>query len=157
MGHGVLMEIEALMVPRRDAVAAILMDLYVLATALREGAECPRYLPSAAVARRRLLDRMEEVEERRKERVMVEKVGEHEQQDKRGRDDEGKTEDAEKGKGKGGQTKPDPAKGRRWAEVYQYAFSTALTDTVEELQNLQRYTKEICGEVRWEDADDIQT
>ena len=47
---------------RRDAVAAILMNLYVLAGALRSHREVPRYLPSAAVARKRLLDRMMELE-----------------------------------------------------------------------------------------------
>ncbi len=39
---------------------------------------------------------------------------------------------------------------RRWADVYQYAYSKALTDIVEELQEMQRFTKEICGEVEWD-------
>ena len=40
--------------------------------------------------------------------------------------------------------------GRRWADVYQYAFNGALTEIVEQLQELQRYTKDICGEVGWD-------
>jgi hypothetical protein len=47
---------------RRDAVASILMNLYVLAGALRSKRPVPRYLPSAAAARKRLLDRMAEIE-----------------------------------------------------------------------------------------------
>ncbi|KAI5788130.1 hypothetical protein FPQ18DRAFT_53957 [Pyronema domesticum] len=48
---------------RRDAVASILMNLYVLAGALRSKRPVPRYLPSCAAARKRLLDKMKEVEE----------------------------------------------------------------------------------------------
>ena len=47
--------------PRRDAVAVILLNLYILAVALRADRPLPRYLPSAAAARRKLLDRMEVV------------------------------------------------------------------------------------------------
>ena len=36
---------------------------------------------------------------------------------------------------------------RRWADVYHYAFSKALTDIVEQLEQLQRITKTITGEV----------
>ncbi|KAI9800091.1 MAG: hypothetical protein M1825_004273 [Sarcosagium campestre] len=53
---------EALMTRRRDAVASILMTLYVLAGALRSGRPVPAYLPSAAAARKMLLQRMAEVE-----------------------------------------------------------------------------------------------
>lgn len=48
---------------RRDAVASILMNLYVLSGALRTGGKVPRYLPSAAMARKRLLDKMVQVED----------------------------------------------------------------------------------------------
>lgn len=100
--------------PRRDAVAVILMNLYILACALRTDRPVPRYLPSAAAARQRLLDCMEQVEaEQPVDRV--EEVS------------SGKT--------------------RRWADIYHYAYSSALTDIVEQLQRLQRYTKEITGEV----------
>ncbi|MCJ1308124.1 hypothetical protein MMC25_001776 [Agyrium rufum] len=53
---------EELLTLRRDAVAAILMTLYVLAGALRSDRPLPRFLPSAAAARQRLLDGMEKVE-----------------------------------------------------------------------------------------------
>ena len=117
-------------VPRRDAVAVILMDLYVLACALRADRPVPRYLPSAAVARKRLLDRMDVVEAERAGRL-------------EGVDGMGKGKGGEREGGEGG-------KGRRWADVYQYAYSSALTDIVENLQEMQRFTKEVCGEVGWE-------
>ncbi|KAI4204068.1 MAG: hypothetical protein LQ350_001461 [Teloschistes chrysophthalmus] len=103
--------IDSLMSFRRDAVAVILMNLYILASALRADQPVPRYLPSAAAARKRLIDQMEEVEAKHKEDSTVEQRRE-----------------------------------RRWADVYRYAFSSALTDIVEQLQHLQRYTKEITGE-----------
>jgi hypothetical protein len=53
---------ESLLAYRRDAVAAILMNLYVLAGALRGDRPVPRYLPSAALARKKLLDHMAEIE-----------------------------------------------------------------------------------------------
>jgi len=60
----------SLLSSRRDAVASILMNLYVMAGALRMKKPIPRYLPSAAVARKRLLDQMEEAElETEEERV----------------------------------------------------------------------------------------
>ncbi|CZR60988.1 probable BRE4 Protein involved in endocytosis [Phialocephala subalpina] len=49
---------ESLLSYRRDAVATILMNLYVLAGALRGDRPVPRYLPSAALARKALLDHM---------------------------------------------------------------------------------------------------
>ena len=57
--------------PRRDAVASLLMNLYVLAGALRAKRPVPRYLPSAAAARKRLVDRMREVEEEHEEERLV--------------------------------------------------------------------------------------
>ena len=110
---------EMLIGVRRDAVAAILMNLYILASALRSGRPVPRYLPSAAAARKRLLERMEEAE----------------------------AEHASFGK------EPRREKGRRWADVYQYAYSSALADIVEQLQQLQKYTKEITGEVGFDAVD----
>lgn len=96
---------------RRDAVAVILMNLYILASALRTAQPVPRYMPSAAAARKKLIDRMEEVEARQIQ-----------------------TPEAK------------ATEGRRWADVYRYAFSSALTDIVEQLQQLQKYTKEVTGE-----------
>ncbi|MCJ1383123.1 hypothetical protein MMC17_006236 [Xylographa soralifera] len=102
-----------LLAARRDAVAAILMNLYTLAGAIRSNHPVPRYLPSAAHSRRRLLDIMERAE----------------------------AEKASKGK------TVKPNKGRRWADVYRYAYSAALTDIVDQLQQLEYYAKEIVGEV----------
>ncbi|OAQ82216.1 Brefeldin A-sensitivity protein 4 [Purpureocillium lilacinum] len=48
---------------RRDAVASILANLYTLAGALRSQRKVPRYLPSAAAARKRLLLKSAQVEE----------------------------------------------------------------------------------------------
>lgn len=125
--------IAALTVPRRDAVAVILMNLYVLASALRADRPVPLYLPSAAVARMRLLDCMDVVEAEHARRLEA----------------DGKAEGSGEEGGKGfGHVE---GKGRRWADVYQYAFSGALTDIVENLQEMQRYTKEVCGEVGWEE------
>jgi hypothetical protein len=53
---------EKLLAYRRDAVASILGNLYILAGAMKSGRKVPRYLPSAAAARKRLLDKMAEVE-----------------------------------------------------------------------------------------------
>ncbi|OIW25191.1 hypothetical protein CONLIGDRAFT_636270 [Coniochaeta ligniaria NRRL 30616] len=47
---------------RRDAVASILTNLYILAGALRANRKVPKYLPSAALARKRLMDKMIELE-----------------------------------------------------------------------------------------------
>ena len=102
-----------LLAARRDAVASILMNLYIIAGAIRADHTVPRYLPSAAVARRRLLDVMESLEADKATELR----------------------------------KSAPKKGRRWADVYHYAYSTALTDIVEQLQQLEYYTKEIVGEV----------
>ena len=54
---------EALLTYRRDAVAVVLANLYVLSGALRSQRPVPRYLPSAAAARKQLLLRSEEVEQ----------------------------------------------------------------------------------------------
>ncbi|KAM4063051.1 fusaric acid resistance protein-like domain-containing protein [Hirsutella rhossiliensis] len=54
---------EQLLSFRRDAVATILGNLYILAGALRSQRKVPRYLPSAAAARKRLLIKSAEVEE----------------------------------------------------------------------------------------------
>lgn len=120
---------------RRDAAASILMNLYILAGALRAKRPVPTYLPSAAVARKRLLDRMAEIEEENEALAEV---------------------------------RPRLEKTRRWADVYrmslflrfiiylgtdiemiliEYAYSSALTDIVEELEQLQRFTKAITGEM----------
>ena len=106
----------SLLAVRRDAVAVILMNLYVLAGALRSNRPVPRYLPSAANARRRLLDKLEDVEAEQESRS---------------------------------KTFSNPV-GRRWVDVYRYAYSAALTDIVDQLQQLQYYTKQIVGEIGFE-------
>ncbi len=133
----------ALFEVRRDAVAVILLNLYTLACALRSGRPVPRYLPSAAAARRRLLDRMNHVERERNEQ----KGRDNEERDvRRERSEEQQCDGWDDGNGK----EKEKSKGRRWADVYQFAFSEALTEIVEELQKLQQYTKEIVGESGWE-------
>ena len=113
MVYGPAENTTSLLAARRDAVAVILMNLYALAGALQANHPVPHYLPSAAVARRRLLDIMELAE--------AAKASEPRE--------------------------TSPRKGRKWADVYHYAYSAALTDIVEQLQQLEYYTKEIVGEV----------
>jgi hypothetical protein len=115
---------EALLSFRRDAVASILLNLYTLAGALRGNRKVPRYLPSAAAARKKLLDRMAEVE---MEHAKVQTV--------RG-------------------IVPKRGVGRKFAEVYQFAYSQALTQCVEVLEAMQRYTKAICGEEGFDPVDE---
>jgi len=151
----------ALFEVRRDAVAVILLNLYTLACALRSGRPVPRYLPSAAAARRRLLDRMDEVERERsnrrerkeKEREATREVDRERNEQKKGKGEVDKARNEEQTSGgveDGSENGKKKGKGRRWADVYQFAFSEALTEIVEELQNLQQYTKEIVGESGWE-------
>ncbi len=114
---------EALLPFRRDAVAAILLNLYVLSGALRGNRKVPRYLPSAAAARKRLLDRMAEVEiEHANARTVTGIV-------------------------------PKKGVGRKFAEVYQFAYSQALTQCVEVLEAMQKYTESICGEEGFDPVD----
>ncbi|KAI1341158.1 hypothetical protein F5Y15DRAFT_377088 [Xylariaceae sp. FL0016] len=47
---------------RRDAIAAILTNLYILSGALRADRKVPMYLPNAAAARKRLMARMRKLE-----------------------------------------------------------------------------------------------
>ncbi|KAL9047538.1 MAG: hypothetical protein Q9206_006688 [Seirophora lacunosa] len=100
---------------RRDAVAVVLMNLYILASALRANKPIPQYMPSAAAARKRLIVRMEEVEA-----TQPQESGDMGQKD-----------------------------GRRWADVYRFAFSMALTDIVEQLQQMQKCIREVTGEAEF--------
>ncbi|KAL9020644.1 MAG: hypothetical protein Q9185_002092 [Variospora sp. 1 TL-2023] len=100
---------------RRDAVAVVLMNLYILASALRANKPIPQYMPSAAAARKRLMDRMAALEAMSSQES--ENVGQKD--------------------------------GRRWADVYRFAFSAALTDIVEQLQQLQKYIREVTGEAEF--------
>ena len=88
------------------------MDLYVLAGALRSHRPLPKYLPSAAQARRRLLDAMELVEAEKEEAGKVAFHGAH-----------------------------------NWEDVYKFAYSSALTDIVGQVQELEKRTRDIVGVV----------
>ena len=128
--------------PRRDAVAAILMNLYILSCALRANRPVPRYLPGPAAARKKLLDRMEvlEAEEAARRRAveleLLRSVSSEEEGPSAGVGSDG-------GGGEGGKGK------RRWEDVYRYAYSSALTDIVRTVQDIGRWSREIAGEERW--------
>lgn len=117
---------------RRDAVASVLLNLYVLASALRSKRPVPRYLPSAAATRKRLLDKMGEVEA--------------EFHDER----RAKMEREELTKERGAR------KERRWADVYHYAYSAALTDIVGQVELLEKLTKRIEGEMELDAVEHIK-
>lgn len=127
---------------RRDAVASILMNLYILAGALRGKRRVPRYLPSAMVARKRLLDRMEELEM------------EQQEEDRQRGGLDGQDEKSGKSLSLRQERHNAEESGMRFAQVYQFAYSKGLTQCVEHLQRLQKYTKAICGEVGF-DPDDF--
>lgn len=110
---------ESLLSYRRDAVAAILMNLYVLAGALRGDRPVPRYLPSAALARKALLDHMALLESQ----ITV---------------------------------SDSPSRiisNRKWSQIYSYSYSQSLTGCVQQLEQLQKYVKEIVGEQRFDPID----
>lgn len=62
---------------KRDAVAAILANLYIFAGALRSHRKVPRYIPSAAAARRRLLLETQRLEEQMAEGTAIGNLGSH--------------------------------------------------------------------------------
>ncbi|KAI0827786.1 hypothetical protein F5Y06DRAFT_226759 [Hypoxylon sp. FL0890] len=99
---------------RRDAIAAILTNLYVLSGAIRAERKVPKYLPSAAAARKQLLDQMRalEAELTASGRLSADKKSE----------------------------------GRRWAQIYSHSYNESLTGCVEQLEELEKYTKLIVGE-----------
>ncbi|KAK2624732.1 hypothetical protein QTJ16_005925 [Diplocarpon rosae] len=109
--------VESLLTYRRDAVAAVLMNLYILAGALRGDQKVPRYLPNAALARKRLLSHMATLE------ASQAAYASNNQQIE--------TEDRES---------------RKWSQVYSYSYSQSLMGCVHQLEKLQKYTKEIVGE-----------
>lgn len=136
---------DSMLAYRRDAVAAILMNLYVLAGALRGNRKVPvshfyslarvsriksnsiqRYLPSAAVARKRLLDHMALVEA-----AHLQPPEPHPNHSSHPNATPLSEEQQEE---------------RRWAQIYSYSYSQSLTGCVKQLEQLQKYTKEIVGE-----------
>ena len=107
---------ESLLAYRRDAVASIIMNLYVLAGALRGNRKVPRYLPSAAAARKRLLEHMAEIEAEQASNLDPNRIP------------------------SGG------ADRRKWSQIYSYSYNQSLTGCVKQLEELIKYTKEIVGE-----------
>ncbi|RYP82810.1 hypothetical protein DL770_005520 [Monosporascus sp. CRB-9-2] len=99
---------------RRDAIATILTNLYVLSGALRADRKVPKYLPSAAATRKRLLDRTKQLE----------------------------AELAASGK----LTATEKTESKKWAQIYSYSYNESLTGCVEQLLELERYTKAVVGE-----------
>ncbi|RYP50418.1 hypothetical protein DL768_004093 [Monosporascus sp. mg162] len=99
---------------RRDAIATILTNLYVLSGALRADRKVPKYLPSAAATRKRLLDRTKQLE----------------------------AELAASGE----LTATEKTESKKWAQIYSYSYNESLTGCVEQLLELERYTKAIVGE-----------
>ncbi|OTA61562.1 hypothetical protein K449DRAFT_465650 [Hypoxylon sp. EC38] len=99
---------------RRDAIAAILTNLYVLSGALRADRKVPKYLPSAAAARKQLLDQMKALE----------------------------TELAASGR----LSADEKSEGKKWAQIYSHSYNESLTGCVEQLEELEKYTKLIVGE-----------
>ena len=132
---------EILLSYRRDAVASVLMNLYILAGALKTGRPVPKYMPSALVARKRLLDKMAELE---MEAEMGRFAGSPSEQDISHQQEQG--HERQRDRGSDLRRRNTIVKGRRWANVYQYAFNAALTDVVERLEDLQQITKSIVGE-----------
>ncbi|KAI0467529.1 hypothetical protein F4859DRAFT_493628 [Xylaria cf. heliscus] len=99
---------------RRDEIATVLTILYVLSGALRADRPVPKYLPNAAVARKRLLDRMFELERKHA------------------------TKEKYSAEGKRRET--------RLGQIYSYSFNDSLTGCVEQVKQLEQYTKIIVGE-----------
>ncbi|KAI1410469.1 hypothetical protein F5Y13DRAFT_181393 [Hypoxylon sp. FL1857] len=99
---------------RRDAIASILSNLYVLSGALRADRKVPKYLPSAAASRKQLLDQMRALE----------------------------TELAASGR----LSADEKSEGRKWAQIYSHSYNESLTGCVEQLEELEKYTKLIVGE-----------
>ncbi|QSZ28939.1 hypothetical protein DSL72_003446 [Monilinia vaccinii-corymbosi] len=127
---------ESLLSFRRDAVACVLMNLYVLAGALRGDRRVPRYLPSAASARKRLLDHMALLESMNipatSSAVSVKSKKSNRKSNRKEKEDSHETVDL-------------PGE-RKWSQIYNYSYSQSLTGCVAQLEQLCQYTKEIVGE-----------
>lgn len=125
---------EKLLSYRRDAVAAILGNLYILAGALKSQRKVPvsqhpcnmrsqltlpqRYLPSAAAARKKLLHKSAEVA---REMAESPEYRELERQ-------------------------------KTWSDIYSYSYNESLTGCVAQLEELERFTKLIVGEKKYVDV-----
>ncbi|PQE25886.1 Brefeldin A-sensitivity 4 protein [Rutstroemia sp. NJR-2017a BBW] len=131
---------ESLLGFRRDAVACILMNLYVLAGALKGNRKVPRYLPSAASARKRLLDHMVLLESLNVNQASGDATPTRKR--RRSRKRRSLLEDVEDSSEKVEQI----PEGRKWSQIYSYSYSQSLTGCVKQLDQLIKYTKEIVGE-----------
>ena len=99
-----------------------------------------RYLPSAAAARKHLLDHMAELEASQPTR-------QHSQsQEKPHEVDQTASQAAVVNLEKESLSSGEEKEGRRWAQIYSYSYSQNLTGCVKQLEVLQKYTKEIVGE-----------
>lgn len=142
---------EALLTSRRDAVSAVLMNLYILASGLRIGRRIPRFLPNAAWARKRLLDQMALLETSRLQSNgsdggrTINGLGSSENSSDRSTTAHSIHTSDTGGKGKE-KADGDDSQHRKWSEVYSYSYSQSLTGCIQQLEQLQKYTKEICGE-----------
>ncbi|KAM0160617.1 hypothetical protein ACHAPG_002986 [Botrytis cinerea] len=128
---------ESLLAFRRDAVACILMNLYVLAGALRGDRKVPRYLPSAASARKRLLDHM----------ALLESINVPATSSSMSvKSKRSKRKSKSKKNNDSSETANNLPGGRKWSQIYSYSYSQSLTGCVTQLEQLCKYTKEIVGE-----------
>lgn len=99
---------------RRDAIATILTNLYVLSGALRADRKVPRYLPNAAAARKELLEQSKLLE------AELTASKRH--------------------------SKTEKTEAEKWAQIYSYSYNESLTGCVEQLKELEKFTKVIVGE-----------
>lgn len=99
---------------RRDAIASILTNLYVLSGALRADRKVPKYMPNAAAARKELLEQSKELE--------AELAYGHKY------------------------SKTEKTEAEKWAQIYSYMYNESLTGCVEQLNELEKFTKVIVGE-----------
>ncbi|KAM3558943.1 hypothetical protein MY1884_003725 [Beauveria asiatica] len=109
---------ERLLPHRRDAVATVLANLYVLAGALRARRRVPRYLPSAAAARKALLVRSDEFEAELTAQEAKEAGAPLREVDTR----------------------------RKWSDTYRFSYNQSLTGCIVQLEEMEKYTKLIVGE-----------
>ncbi|KAJ2892590.1 hypothetical protein MKZ38_009596 [Zalerion maritima] len=107
---------------RRDAVAAVLSNLYILSGALRGNRRVPRYLPSAPAARKRLLEKLDEI-----------------------------TADLSGAKARMFGMGTEAIRRHRKAQAYDYLYHQSLTGCVAQLEELEKYTKAIVGEQGFDD------
>lgn len=113
---------ERLLPYRRDAAAAVLANLYILAGALRSHRKVPRYLPSAAAARKALLVQSDKLEE------------------------ELITQAAQGGSSGGGSVLHEINTHRKWSDIYRFSYNQSLTGCIVQLEEMEKYTKLIVGE-----------